>query len=73
MKKDEGGYYIESEGDQKMWSVVSSDPSNAKKIDKFDVIKIGRGEFIAKDFRCAHNFCSEQEVYEREIAEAYEV
>jgi len=71
VKKDEGGFYLESATGQKMWTVVSSDTD--KKIDKFDVIKIGRGEFKVKDYKCAHEICTEQEVYEREIAEAFEV
>lgn len=84
MKKDLEGYYVENASDsmndgeinseEKLWKVIQSTPEmNGNKIEKFDTIKIGKAQFKVKDFHCAYDCCTEEEMYAQEIKEAREV
>ena len=86
LKKDTEGYYLdhatgtetqEEESVDRLWLVARSLKNESGKYDykiqKFDAIKLGRVRFRVKDFRCDMQQMSDNELYEQELKEAYEV
>lgn len=82
LKQDEDGYFLDhtdgSEDDERrLWLVARAlkkdDARQDYKIQKFDVIKLGRIRFRVKDFKCDHVHMSMEELYQQELKEAMEV